>query len=115
MELNDCAEEGISMTNIQFTNNKPILDLFLGVRNIRANEPYIVVTDFSKWLIIVWLVFISSYILHFQKPVGILSILDEESRFPKATDKSLATKLHSGPGNKTRFRFLESEPDNMVS
>ena len=33
-----------------------------------------------------------------QKPLGILSILDEESRFPKATDKSLATKLHSSSG-----------------
>ncbi len=33
-----------------------------------------------------------------QKPLGILSILDEESHFPKATDQSLATKLHNGPG-----------------
>ena len=51
MELNDCAEEGISMTNIQFTRNKPILDLFLGVRSIRTPDPYIAQTEFSKFLI----------------------------------------------------------------
>lgn len=28
------------------------------------------------------------------RPVGLLALLDEESRFPKATDMSLATKLH---------------------
>ena len=61
---------------------------------------HIVQTELSKCVILVWLLFVSSFKLHFQKPVGILSILDEESRFPKATDKSLATKLHSGPGNK---------------
>ena len=33
-----------------------------------------------------------------QKHSGILAILDEESRFPHATDQTLATKLHHGPG-----------------
>lgn len=31
--------------------------------------------------------------------MGILAILDEESRFPHATDQTLATKLHHGPGS----------------
>ena len=31
MELSDCREEGVSLADIHFTNNKPILDLFLGV------------------------------------------------------------------------------------
>ncbi|CAF1432453.1 unnamed protein product, partial [Didymodactylos carnosus] len=32
------------------------------------------------------------------KHTGILAILDEESRFPKSNDHTLATKLHHGPG-----------------
>ncbi|CAF1662506.1 unnamed protein product, partial [Didymodactylos carnosus] len=32
------------------------------------------------------------------KHTGILAILDEESRFPKSNDQTLATKLHHGPG-----------------
>lgn len=33
-----------------------------------------------------------------QRNAGILAIIDEENRFPKGTDISLATKLHHGPG-----------------
>lgn len=33
-------------------------------------------------------------LIFFQKRAGIFPLLDEESRFPKATDQSLATKLH---------------------
>lgn len=32
--------------------------------------------------------------LFLSKPVGLLALLDEESRFPKATDHSLAEKFH---------------------
>ena len=35
-----------------------------------------------------------------QKNTGVLAILDEECMFPKATDKSLATKLHQVTGRK---------------
>ncbi|CAC5360780.1 unnamed protein product [Mytilus coruscus] len=35
-----------------------------------------------------------------EKHTGVFAILDEESRFPKATDLSLAAKLHQGPGKK---------------
>ncbi|XP_033099808.1 unconventional myosin-XVI-like [Anneissia japonica] len=62
LERQDCESEGIKMENIKFTNNEPIVNIFL------------------------------------QKHTGIFAVLDEESHFPKATDKSLAQKLHSGPG-----------------
>ena len=32
--------------------------------------------------------------LFFIQKLGLLSLIDEESRFPKGTDKSLLTKLH---------------------
>ncbi|XP_069104631.1 unconventional myosin-XVI-like [Argopecten irradians] len=47
----------------------------------------------------------------FEKHTGILAILDEESSFPKATDRSLATKLHQGPGKK--FRDVYKTPKDM--
>ncbi|KAK3583683.1 hypothetical protein CHS0354_021430 [Potamilus streckersoni] len=38
--------------------------------------------------------------LFLERHTGVLDILDEESTFPKATDKSLAAKLHKIPGKK---------------
>lgn len=56
-ELEEYAADGVKGINVEFKNNKPILDLFL------------------------------------QKPVGILALLDEESRFPKASDLTLVEKF----------------------
>jgi myosin heavy subunit len=42
--------------------------------------------------------YIKIYICNTQRHTGLLAILDEESNFPKATDKSLATKLHQNTG-----------------
>lgn len=57
-ELEEYRVEGISLERITFTDNRPVLDMFL------------------------------------QKPIGILALLDEESRFPKATDSTLVEKFH---------------------
>ena len=35
-----------------------------------------------------------------ERKLGVLSLLDEESRFPKATDQTLLIKLHSSHGSK---------------
>ncbi len=37
--------------------------------------------------------------LFLEKHMGIFALLDEESRFPKATDESLSIKLHQTVGN----------------
>ncbi|RUS80244.1 hypothetical protein EGW08_012009, partial [Elysia chlorotica] len=57
MEQEEYKREGIDWTEINFVDNKPLLDLFL------------------------------------VKPIGILSLLDEESLFPKGTDQSYVDKL----------------------
>uniref|UniRef100_A0ABM0M8X5 Unconventional myosin-XVI-like n=1 Tax=Saccoglossus kowalevskii TaxID=10224 RepID=A0ABM0M8X5_SACKO len=44
--------------------------------------------------------------LFLQRHSGILAILDEESHFPKATDESLATKLHTGPGKSSKKVYM---------
>ncbi|XP_078345595.1 myosin-IIIb-like isoform X2 [Oculina patagonica] len=73
-ELEEYRVEGISLERITFTDNRPVLDMFL------------------------------------QKPIGILALLDEESRFPKATDSTLVEKFHKnieGP-------FYERPKENDV-
>ncbi|KAK6194550.1 hypothetical protein SNE40_000167 [Patella caerulea] len=46
--------------------------------------------------------------LFLEKGSGVLALLDEECAFPKASDKTLATKLHHGPGKK--FKRIYKEP-----
>ncbi|KAL0627468.1 Myosin-IIIa, partial [Plecturocebus cupreus] len=54
-----------------------------------------------------------------QKPVGLLSLLDEESRFPKATDQTLVEcgpppGTSASPENCLRCKFLDPTP-NLLS
>ncbi|XP_013418100.1 myosin-IIIb isoform X2 [Lingula anatina] len=56
-ELEEYDKEGLKEINIEFTNNWPLLELFL------------------------------------EKPVGIFSLLDEETKFPRATDSSFVDKI----------------------
>jgi len=46
----------------------------------------------------------------FEKPMGVLSILEEESMFPKATDKSFAEKLTTNCLNKS-VAFIKPKGD----
>ena len=48
----------------------------------------------------------------FEKPMGLLAILEEESLFPKATDQSFATKLHENLlGKCENFQKASPKPD----
>ncbi|XP_073496340.1 myosin-IIIb-like [Phyllobates terribilis] len=60
MEQQHYREEGIMEDAVAFTNNQPVLDLFLA------------------------------------RPWGILSILDEQTAFPQASDESFVEKLSTG-------------------
>jgi len=54
---------------------------------------------------------LAAAIIMFEKPMGIWAILEEESLFPKATDKSFEEKLKAMIKMETRIRELESELD----
>lgn len=49
--------------------------------------------SFCLFHIAIFIVCLWFYDITLQKPIGLLSLLDEESNFPKATDLSFATKL----------------------
>ena len=51
---------------------------------------------------------LAAAIIMFEKPMGIWAILEEESLFPKATDKSFEEKLKASLGNKANKEFCFS-------
>jgi myosin-7 len=46
-----------------------------------------------------------------EKPLNILALIDEESRFPKGTDESLLAKLHENHGSHTSYVKSKSRMD----
>jgi myosin heavy subunit len=64
-------------TYIDYTDNRSLLELLLNVRKI--------------YIMTIWT---NDDIVNTQRPMGLLALLDEESKFPKATDVTLAIKLH---------------------
>merc|ERR1711935_378835 len=54
---------------------------------------------------------LAACIIMFEKPMGIWAILEEESLFPKATDKSFEDKLKAGLGKVPSFAKPQSKTD----
>ncbi|XP_055693301.1 myosin-IIIb-like isoform X2 [Lutzomyia longipalpis] len=67
-EQQEYMAEGIPVDLVEFSDNRPILDMLLC------------------------------------RPLGLLALLDEESRFPRATDRSLIEKFHQNVKNKYYIR-----------
>ncbi|KAL1110368.1 hypothetical protein AAG570_007899 [Ranatra chinensis] len=67
-EQQEYMAEGIPVDLVEFTDNRPVLDMLLS------------------------------------KPMGLLALLDEESRFPRSTDKTLIDKFHANIKNKLYVR-----------
>ncbi|XP_065655038.1 myosin-IIIb isoform X11 [Hydra vulgaris] len=76
-EQEEYKSEGLKSFDIEFINNKPILDLFL------------------------------------QKPVGVLALLDEESRFPKASDLTLVEKFQDNISSE--YMILSKETNTFFT
>ena len=67
---------------------------------------------------------LAAAIIMFEKPMGIWAILEEESLFPKATDKSFEEKLKASLGKSTErnlklsinlfFRQIASFPETCI-
>ena len=51
---------------------------------------------------------LAAAIIMFEKPMGIWAILEEESLFPKATDKSFEEKLKAALGNTNKSMVLST-------
>lgn len=67
--------EGVTLPHIHYEDNRPLLEMLLNVSCMhdilsRSRRPAII------------------HLL--QRPMGLLALLDEESKFPRATDLSLA-------------------------
>ncbi|XP_071509587.1 unconventional myosin-XVI-like [Diadema antillarum] len=77
-EQEECEQEGITLSRVNFTSNQPVLDVFL------------------------------------EKHLGITAMIDEESHFPRGTNKSLATKLHSGPGSRAKNIYFTPKDLGMT-
>lgn len=67
-EQQEYMAEGIPVDLIEFSDNRPVLDMLL------------------------------------TRPLGLLALLDEESRFPRATDRSLTEKFHNNVKSKYYVR-----------
>lgn len=66
---------------------------------ILLSELYILIISldfYAVTLLIMW--------YSMQKPLGLLSLLDEESNFPKATDLTFANKLKQHLGSNSCFK-----------
>nr|DBA23841.1 TPA: hypothetical protein GDO54_014717 [Pyxicephalus adspersus] len=78
MEQNHYLQEGIQQDAVTFSNNQPILDLFLA------------------------------------RPLGILSILDEQTSFPQASDMTFVEKLDVGCKTNLHFERARGKDPGFI-
>merc|ERR1712142_980011 len=82
---------GFEQICINFCNEK-LQQFFNQHMFVLEQEEY--VREGIEWANVDFGMDLQKCITMFEKPMGLLSILEEESMFPKATDKSFAAKLH---------------------
>ena len=81
----------------------------LFIRFVVEQEEY--VKEGIDWVMVDFGMDLAAAIIMFEKPMGIWAILEEESLFPKATDKSFEEKLKASLGKLPVFLKPQSKTD----
>merc|ERR1712083_877259 len=94
--------------SINFVNEK-LQQFFNHHMFVVEQEEY--VAEGVEWAPVDFGMDLAACIIMFEKPMGIWAILEEESLFPKATDKSFEEKLKAGLGKCGPFAKPQSKTD----
>merc|ERR1712115_358706 len=99
---------GFEQISINFVNEK-LQQFFNHHMFVVEQEEY--VKEGIDWVIVDFGMDLAAAIIMFEKPMGIWAILEEESLFPKATDKSFEEKLKASLGKLPVFLKPQSKTD----
>merc|ERR1712086_17719 len=99
---------GFEQITINFVNEK-LQQFFNHTMFVVEQEEY--VAEGVEWAPVDFGMDAAACITMFEKPMGIWAILQEETLFPKATDKSFADKLQTGLGKLPNFVKPQSKTD----
>merc|ERR1712012_1531683 len=99
---------GFEQISINFVNEK-LQQFFNHHMFVVEQEEY--VREGIDWVMVDFGMDLAAAIIMFEKPMGIWAILEEESLFPKATDKSFEDKLKASLGKLPIFLKPQSKTD----
>merc|ERR1712141_517820 len=99
---------GFEQISINFVNEK-LQQFFNHHMFVVEQEEY--VAEGIDWAMVDFGMDLAACIIMFEKPMGIWAILEEESLFPKATDKSFEDKLKASLGKLPCFAKAKSATD----
>ena len=99
---------GFEQISINFVNEK-LQQFFNHHMFVVEQEEY--VKEGIDWVMVDFGMDLAACIIMFEKPMGIWAILEEESLFPKATDKSFEEKLKASLGKLPVFLKPQSKTD----
>merc|ERR1719249_626998 len=99
---------GFEQISINFVNEK-LQQVFNHHMFVVEQEEY--VSEGIDWVMVDFGMDLQAAIIMFEKPMGIWAILEEESLFPKATDKSFEEKLKASLGKLPIFLKPASKTD----
>merc|ERR1719309_826713 len=103
---------GFEQISINFVNEK-LQQFFNHHMFVVEQEEYI--KEGIDWEMVDFGMDLAAAIIMFEKPMGIWAILEEESLFPKATDKSFEEKLKASLGKLPVFLKPQSKTDKMLT